>query len=63
MTYGRPGVNGRTIWGGLVPYDTVWRAGANENTVLSVNTPVIMATGSAGGPLWGFMVPTTTSGW
>jgi hypothetical protein len=35
VDYHRPGVNGRIIWGGLVPYDTVWRAGANENTVLS----------------------------
>jgi len=35
VDYHRPGVNGRVIWGGLVPYDTVWRAGANENTVLA----------------------------
>lgn len=35
VDYHRPGVNKRVIWGGLVPYDTVWRAGANENTVLS----------------------------
>ncbi|HSE67939.1 MAG TPA: DUF2911 domain-containing protein, partial [Gemmatimonadales bacterium] len=38
MTYDRPAVNNRKIWGGLVPYDTVWRAGANENTVLAFNT-------------------------
>ncbi len=35
VDYGRPGVNGRVIWGGLVPWDTVWRAGANVNTVLA----------------------------
>lgn len=35
VDYHRPGVNGRVIWGALVPYDSVWRAGANENTVLS----------------------------
>jgi len=35
VDYHRPGVNGRVIWGGLVPYDTVWRAGANENSVLA----------------------------
>ena len=29
----------RTVWGDLVPYDQVWRAGANENTVLSMSTP------------------------
>ncbi len=40
ITYDRPGVNGRKIWGGLVPYDTVWRAGANVNTVVSFTSPV-----------------------
>ncbi len=35
IDYGRPGVNGRKIWGGLVPYDSVWRAGANVNTVIA----------------------------
>src|SRR2546430_15750307 len=32
IKYHRPLVNGRRIWGGLVPYGNVWRAGANENT-------------------------------
>src|SRR5881275_206932 len=32
VKYHRPLVNGRKIWGGLVPYGKVWRAGANENT-------------------------------
>ena len=34
ITYHRPLVNGRKIWGGLVPLGEVWRAGANENTVI-----------------------------
>jgi hypothetical protein len=32
VTYSRPGVKGRVIWGGLVPYDQPWRTGANEAT-------------------------------
>jgi tetratricopeptide (TPR) repeat protein len=40
IDYGRPGVNGRKIWGGLVPYDSVWRAGANVNTVIAFSSPV-----------------------
>ncbi|MEO6323360.1 MAG: DUF2911 domain-containing protein [Thermoanaerobaculia bacterium] len=32
LTYSRPGVKGRPIWGTLVPYDKVWRTGANEPT-------------------------------
>ena len=39
VSYSRPAVNGRKIWGALVPYDSVWRAGANENTVFSSNVP------------------------
>lgn len=39
VEYARPSVKGRKIWGGQVPYDAVWRAGANENTVLSVSSP------------------------
>lgn len=40
IDYGRPGVNGRKVWGGLVPYDSVWRAGANVNTVIAFSSPV-----------------------
>ena len=40
ITYDRPGVNGRQIWGALVPWDSVWRAGANENTVIAFSSPV-----------------------
>jgi hypothetical protein len=38
ITYSRPAVKDRVIWGGLVPYGKVWRAGANEATVLEVTT-------------------------
>ena len=40
IRYHRPAVNGRKIWGGLVPYDQVWRAGANENTTIRFSSPV-----------------------
>jgi len=40
VSYHRPVVNKREIWGKLVPYDQVWRAGANENTTVSFSTPV-----------------------
>lgn len=36
VTYCRPGVKGRVIWGGLVPYDQNWRTGANEATTLTL---------------------------
>ena len=40
VNYHRPLVKGRQIWGKLVPYDAVWRAGANENTTIFFSDPV-----------------------
>ena len=40
VTYSRPAVKGRVIWGELVPYDKIWRVGANENTTVQFPEPV-----------------------
>ena len=40
ITYHRPLVNGRKIWGGLVPLGEVWRVGANENTTIEFSDAV-----------------------
>lgn len=40
ITYGRPAVNDRTIFGDLVPYGEVWRTGANESTALVISDDV-----------------------
>lgn len=42
LTYGRPSVNERTIFGGLVPYDEVWRTGANESTAITFSDDVLI---------------------
>jgi len=42
IDYHRPLVNGRKVWGGLVPYGQVWRAGANENTTIEFTSPVMI---------------------
>jgi len=34
VCYSRPYANGRVIFGGLVPWDTLWRTGANEPTII-----------------------------
>jgi tetratricopeptide (TPR) repeat protein len=39
VSYHRPAVNKREVWGKLVPYGEIWRAGANENTTLTASTP------------------------
>ncbi|MCX7797038.1 MAG: DUF2911 domain-containing protein [Melioribacter sp.] len=40
IEYSRPGVKGRNIWGSLVPYNKVWRTGANESTRIQFTTDV-----------------------
>lgn len=40
VTYGRPAVKGREVFGGLEEYGAVWRAGANEATVFAVTDDV-----------------------
>ena len=40
INYSSPSVKGRTILGSLVPYDKVWRAGANEATIFETDKPI-----------------------
>lgn len=40
INYNRPGAKGRKVFGSLVPYDHVWRTGANTATKISFSTPV-----------------------
>ncbi|HLI93309.1 MAG TPA: DUF2911 domain-containing protein [Puia sp.] len=40
LSYSRPGVKGRTIFGDLVPYGKVWRTGANQATTLTFGDSV-----------------------
>ena len=42
INYSSPAVKGRTIFGGTIPYDSVWRAGANEATVFETDKAVIV---------------------
>jgi DUF2911 family protein len=43
ISYGRPAVRDRTVWGGiLIPFDTIWRAGANEATHLATSKTIAL---------------------
>jgi hypothetical protein len=42
IKYHRPGVKDRVIWGELVPYDKVWRTGANEATTIEFSHDVMV---------------------
>ncbi len=40
IIYHRPLVNGRKIWGELVPYNQIWRAGANDATLFETSNDI-----------------------
>ena len=42
VEYSRPSMRGRTIFGDLVPYDKLWRTGANKNTIVSFSDDVTL---------------------
>ncbi len=62
IIYHRPLVNGRKIWGGLVPYGDVWRAGSNENTTIEFSTAVTVEGKPLAKGIYGLhMIPTADS--
>jgi len=59
ITYGRPSMRGRTIFGALVPYGRVWCPGADEATVLDSTRPLrIGSLDVPAGPHTIWMLPT-----
>src|SRR5688572_19804525 len=42
LSYSRPGIKGRKIFGDLVPYGKVWRTGANNATTISFGEEVMV---------------------
>ncbi|TND10047.1 MAG: hypothetical protein FD123_729 [Bacteroidetes bacterium] len=59
VSYHSPLVRGRKIWGELVPYGEVWRAGANENTTISFSTDVSLEGKKLPAGIYGVhMIPT-----
>jgi hypothetical protein len=64
IKYGSPSVKGRKIWGDLVPYDQVWRAGANEATTVTFDKPVkVKGKPLAAGTYSLFVVPAAKKKW
>lgn len=62
VRYHRPAIHDRTVWGELVPYGEVWRAGANENTTIRFSSPVKVGGKTLLPGTYGlFMLPTPTT--
>lgn len=63
INYSRPAVKKREIWNKLVPYNTVWRAGANEATKFTFSTDVIIENKLLKAGSYSFFVIPTKSEW
>ena len=63
ITYGRPNVKGRIVWGGLVGYGSVWRAGANEATVISFSKNVTVNGEALSAGVYSFFTIPTEAEW
>ena len=63
IDYSRPGVKGRTIWGNLVAYNVVWRAGADEATKITFSSDVKINGKSLKAGSYSFFVIPTKNNW
>jgi hypothetical protein len=64
VSYGRPLKKGRDIWGGLVPWDEVWRTGADEATTLTTDGDITLGTLKvAKGSYALFTIPSQKKSW
>jgi len=63
IDYHRPAVNKRTVWGDLVPYGQVWRAGANENTTIEFSSPVTVGGKKVPAGRYGLHMLPSDKGW
>jgi tetratricopeptide (TPR) repeat protein len=63
LAFARPAVKGRKIWGGLVPYGEVWRAGANSATVITFSHAATVAGKGVPAGSYGFFVIPNEKTW
>jgi hypothetical protein len=62
VDYYSPAVKGRAIWGALLPYGKVWRAGANGTTKLTLSTDALVGGKPVAAGTYGvFVIPTATA--
>ena len=63
VDYSSPGVKGRKIWGAVVPYDQMWRAGANQATKITFSRDVTFADKPVPAGTYAFFVIPTKGAW
>jgi hypothetical protein len=63
ISYHRPAVNKRKVWGDLVPWNEVWRAGANQNTTISFSSDVAVGGHKLAAGTYGLHMLPTEKDW
>jgi hypothetical protein len=64
IAYSSPSVKGRTVWGDLVAYDKVWRAGANEATTFETDKNItVQGKPLPAGKYSFFLIPKESGTW
>jgi hypothetical protein len=63
VDYSSPAVKGRKIWGGLVPYGEVWRAGANSPTKISFSKDVSIGNTAIAAGSYGLLAIPNKNAW
>jgi hypothetical protein len=64
IKYSSPSVKGRKVWGSLVPYNQIWRAGANEATVFTTDKDITVEGKSLpAGSYAFFVIPVEEGDW
>ncbi len=63
VDYSSPGVKGRKIWGSVVPYDKLWRAGANNATKVTFSRDVTFGGKPVAAGSYAFFVIPTKGAW
>ena len=64
IDWGSPGVRDRVIWGELVPFGEVWRAGANENTTIEFSAQATVMDSLLDAGKYGFfIIPSQNDSW
>jgi hypothetical protein len=57
INYGSPSVNNRPIWGALVPFNQVWRAGANDATTFETDKDLTIEGAKLPAGKYSFVIP------
>lgn len=63
VDYGRPAVKGRKVFGDLVPFGQVWRAGANSSTKITFDMPMMFGNTIVPDGTYGLFINPTATDW